>query len=75
MTNFSAKLTSLSSKGGCGCKIGPADLAQVLHELPPGLSVAGEEAALLADELRENGVEAKVIGQVIGENKGHITVR
>lgn len=31
----SIKLTSLSSKGGCGCKIGPADLAQVLHSLPP----------------------------------------
>ncbi|WP_138496303.1 selenide, water dikinase SelD [Paenibacillus pinistramenti] len=29
------KLTSLSSKGGCGCKIGPADLAQVLRNLPP----------------------------------------
>ena len=29
------KLTSLSSKGGCGCKIGPADLAQVLRSLPP----------------------------------------
>ncbi|WP_172195789.1 selenide, water dikinase SelD [Saccharibacillus qingshengii] len=29
------KLTSLSSKGGCGCKIGPADLAQVLRKLPP----------------------------------------
>ncbi|WP_077324261.1 selenide, water dikinase SelD [Virgibacillus siamensis] len=28
------KLTSLSSKGGCGCKIGPADLEQVLHTLP-----------------------------------------
>lgn len=28
------KLTSLSSKGGCGCKIGPADLAQVLSKLP-----------------------------------------
>lgn len=28
------KLTSLSSKGGCGCKIGPADLAQVLKTLP-----------------------------------------
>ncbi|MFB6468507.1 selenide, water dikinase SelD [Cytobacillus sp. Hz8] len=28
------KLTSLSSKGGCGCKIGPADLAQVLRNLP-----------------------------------------
>ncbi|NEY21442.1 selenide, water dikinase SelD [Bacillus ginsengihumi] len=29
------KLTSLSSKGGCGCKIGPTDLAQVLRNLPP----------------------------------------
>lgn len=28
------KLTSLSSKGGCGCKIGPADLTQVLRNLP-----------------------------------------
>lgn len=32
------KLTSLSSKGGCGCKIGPADLAQVLRNLPPQAS-------------------------------------
>lgn len=31
----SIKLTSLSSKGGCGCKIGPADLMQVLRSLPP----------------------------------------
>ncbi|MDF2660275.1 MAG: segregation protein [Paenibacillus sp.] len=31
------KLTSLSSKGGCGCKIGPADLSQVLRGLPPGV--------------------------------------
>ncbi|WEG14801.1 selenide, water dikinase SelD [Pullulanibacillus sp. KACC 23026] len=29
------KLTSLTTKGGCGCKIGPADLAQVLRKLPP----------------------------------------
>ncbi|RDW21351.1 selenide, water dikinase SelD [Oceanobacillus arenosus] len=29
------KLTSYTSKGGCGCKIGPADLAKVLRELPP----------------------------------------
>lgn len=29
------KLTSYSTKGGCGCKIGPADLSQVLRELPP----------------------------------------
>jgi selenide,water dikinase len=28
------KLTSLSSKGGCGCKIGPADLSEVLKSLP-----------------------------------------
>jgi len=28
------KLTALSTKGGCGCKIGPADLAQVLRNLP-----------------------------------------
>ncbi|WP_028547937.1 selenide, water dikinase SelD [Paenibacillus sp. UNC451MF] len=28
------KLTSLSSKGGCGCKIGPADLQQVIKTLP-----------------------------------------
>ncbi|WP_424767577.1 selenide, water dikinase SelD [Paenibacillus sp. sgz302251] len=30
----SIKLTSLSSKGGCGCKIGPADLSEVLRNLP-----------------------------------------
>lgn len=35
MTN-SIKLTTLSHKGGCGCKIGPADLAEVLHTLPQG---------------------------------------
>jgi len=29
------KLTSYSSKGGCGCKIGPADLSQVIRMLPP----------------------------------------
>ncbi|WP_127529453.1 selenide, water dikinase SelD [Paenibacillus kobensis] len=34
----SIKLTSLSSKGGCGCKIGPADLQQVLRSLPPAVS-------------------------------------
>ncbi|HEY9578001.1 MAG TPA: selenide, water dikinase SelD [Pseudobacillus sp.] len=34
----SIKLTTLSSKGGCGCKIGPADLAQVLRTLPPAVS-------------------------------------
>lgn len=31
----SVKLTSLTTKGGCGCKIGPADLSQVLQALPP----------------------------------------
>jgi len=34
-SDFNVKLTSLSSKGGCGCKIGPADLSQVLRNLPP----------------------------------------
>ncbi|MFB9274382.1 selenide, water dikinase SelD [Cohnella cellulosilytica] len=33
-TTDKIKLTSYSSKGGCGCKIGPADLAQVLRNLP-----------------------------------------
>jgi selenide,water dikinase len=28
------KLTSYSTKGGCGCKIGPADLRQVIASLP-----------------------------------------
>lgn len=32
--NETIKLTSLSSKGGCGCKIGPTDLANVLRGLP-----------------------------------------
>lgn len=32
--NHTVKLTSLSSKGGCGCKIGPADLKQVIGSLP-----------------------------------------
>ncbi|WP_058304457.1 selenide, water dikinase SelD [Gorillibacterium timonense] len=31
------KLTSLSSKGGCGCKIGPADLMEVIRSLPPAV--------------------------------------
>ncbi|SFS68584.1 selenide, water dikinase SelD [Paenibacillus sp. BC26] len=35
MNNFeNIKLTSLSSKGGCGCKIGPSDLSEVLRNLP-----------------------------------------
>ncbi len=33
--NDTVKLTSLSSKGGCGCKIGPADLRQVLQSFSP----------------------------------------
>ncbi|WP_028612375.1 selenide, water dikinase SelD [Paenibacillus harenae] len=33
-SNEKIKLTSLSSKGGCGCKIGPADLSAVLRSLP-----------------------------------------
>lgn len=33
--NAEVKLTSLSHKGGCGCKIGPSDLANVLKTLPP----------------------------------------
>ncbi|WP_010651509.1 selenide, water dikinase SelD [Oceanobacillus massiliensis] len=38
MTNTNEiKLTSFSSKAGCGCKIGPADLAQVLRDLPPAV--------------------------------------
>jgi len=28
------KLTSYSTKGGCGCKIGPAELSQVIRKLP-----------------------------------------
>ncbi|MCU9613088.1 selenide, water dikinase SelD [Caldibacillus lycopersici] len=35
MTTQTIKLTSLTTKGGCGCKIGPSDLAEVMHMLPP----------------------------------------
>ncbi|HLU23695.1 MAG TPA: selenide, water dikinase SelD [Bacillaceae bacterium] len=36
MTQFdSIRLTSLSSKGGCGCKIGPSELSEVIRMLPP----------------------------------------
>ena len=35
MEQQTVKLTALSSKGGCGCKIGPADLGQVVRSLPP----------------------------------------
>ncbi|MCZ8520716.1 MULTISPECIES: selenide, water dikinase SelD [Paenibacillus] len=31
------KLTSYSTKGGCGCKIGPADLSQVIRSLPAAI--------------------------------------
>ncbi|GIO27215.1 selenide, water dikinase SelD [Ornithinibacillus bavariensis] len=34
MDDNQIKLTSLTTKGGCGCKIGPADLAQVLRNIP-----------------------------------------
>ncbi|CAG7625821.1 Selenide, water dikinase [Paenibacillus solanacearum] len=34
-TSEKIKLTSYSTKGGCGCKIGPADLHQVIRTLPP----------------------------------------
>ena len=33
MTNV--HLTTLTTKGGCGCKIGPSDLKKVLQDLPP----------------------------------------
>ena len=32
--NQDIKLTTLSHKGGCGCKIGPADLSDVLKKVP-----------------------------------------
>ncbi|WP_217596384.1 selenide, water dikinase SelD [Cohnella sp. GbtcB17] len=35
-SNQKIKLTSLSSKGGCGCKIGPGDLSEVIRSLPSG---------------------------------------
>ncbi|GKV57454.1 selenide, water dikinase [Sporosarcina sp. NCCP-2222] len=35
MERNDVKLTTLTTKGGCGCKIGPADLSQVLRTLPP----------------------------------------
>ncbi|MEB3100289.1 selenide, water dikinase SelD [Ferviditalea candida] len=35
-TEDKIKLTSYSTKGGCGCKIGPGDLHQVLRNLPAG---------------------------------------
>jgi len=39
MENYdTVKLTELTKKGGCGCKIGPADLAQVLSKLPQTVS-------------------------------------
>lgn len=31
------KLTSYSTKGGCGCKIGPGELKQVIQSLPAGI--------------------------------------
>src|SRR5699024_11819432 len=34
MNTNNIMLTTLSHKGGCGCKIGPADLEDVLRQLP-----------------------------------------
>ncbi|WP_077297298.1 selenide, water dikinase SelD [Virgibacillus pantothenticus] len=34
MTKNNVKLTTLTTKGGCGCKIGPADLADIIKQLP-----------------------------------------
>lgn len=34
MNSEKIKLTSYSTKGGCGCKIGPGDLSQVLRSIP-----------------------------------------
>ncbi|MCC5890402.1 MAG: selenide, water dikinase SelD [Alkalibacterium sp.] len=55
------KLTTLTTKGGCGCKIGPSDLREVLHNLPetkkdPNLLVGldtGDDAGVykLTDDL------------------------
>ena len=55
------KLTTLTKKGGCGCKIGPSDLREVLQQLPattkdPNLLVGldtGDDAGVykLTDEL------------------------
>ena len=55
------KLTTLTKKGGCGCKIGPSELREVLHTLPetkndPNLLVGldtGDDAGVykLTDDL------------------------
>lgn len=55
------RLTTLTTKGGCGCKIGPSDLREVLHQLPaqkhdPNLLVGldtGDDAGVykLTDDL------------------------
>lgn len=47
METNAIKLTSLSSKGGCGCKIGPGELSHILKSLPqaerdPNLMVGTE---------------------------------
>jgi selenide,water dikinase len=48
------KLTAYSTKGGCGCKIGPADLRQVLHSLPQ--SVANPNLLVGIDTSDDAGV-------------------
>ncbi|NOU93196.1 selenide, water dikinase SelD [Paenibacillus sp. LMG 31456] len=37
-TTNKIKLTSYSTKGGCGCKIGPADLSEVIKSLPTAIA-------------------------------------
>jgi selenide,water dikinase len=37
MNTEPVKLTSYSTKGGCGCKIGPGELSQVLRALPASI--------------------------------------
>jgi selenide,water dikinase len=48
------KLTAYSTKGGCGCKIGPADLRQVIHSLPQ--SVANPNLLVGIDTSDDAGV-------------------
>ncbi|GLX66746.1 selenide, water dikinase SelD [Paenibacillus glycanilyticus] len=48
------KLTSYSTKGGCGCKIGPGDLSQVIQSLPA--SVANPNLLVGIDTSDDAGV-------------------
>ena len=38
------------------------------------ISISGDEATQLLDELQQKGVDARIIGEVTEENKGHIIV-